>query len=216
MVRKTMNGSMLLLLILVITGCSQTYYGAMEKVGVHKRDILIDRVEKARDSQEDAQEQFQSALEQFGSVVKLKETDLKKAYDRLNQEYDDSVAAADEVSERIDKVEAVSEALFEEWEDELDLYENKELKRSSQQQLRQTKAKYNEMVKSMHRAEKSMDPVLRIFRDNVLFLKHNLNAQAIGSLKGEFSQLQGEIDILLQRMNAAIESSNKFIAEIQQ
>ena len=72
---------------LLICGCSNTYYSAMEKVGVHKRDIMVDRVENARDSQEDAQEQFKSALEQFGSVVKLKETDLKKAYDKLNAEY---------------------------------------------------------------------------------------------------------------------------------
>jgi len=205
----------LILLLFLLCGCSSTYYGAMEKVGIHKRDIMIDRVEKARDSQEDAQEQFQSALEQFGSVVTLKETDLKKAYDRLNSEYEASIASAEEVSDRIDNVEAVSEALFEEWEDELELYENKDLKRSSQQQLNSTRSKYREMLRNMHQAEKSMDPVLRVFRDNVLFLKHNLNAQAIGSLKGEFSQLESDIGVLVKRMNAAIESSNSFIADIQ-
>jgi len=203
------------LMLLALWSCSSTYYGAMEKVGIHKRDIMIDRVENARDSQAEAQEQFKSALEQFDSVVKLKETDLKKAYDKLNSEYEDSVAAADEVSSRIDKVESVADALFEEWQDELDLYENKELKRSSKEQLRKTKVRYQEMLKSMLQAEKSMEPVLKIFRDNVLFIKHNLNAQAIGSLKGEFSQLQGEINVLVKRMNTAIESSNKFIAEIK-
>lgn len=206
---------LLALLLVGLTGCSSTYYGAMEKVGVHKRDIMVDRVEKARDSQEDAQEQFKSALEQFDSVVKLKETNLKKAYDKLNREYEESLQAAEEVSMRIDKVEDVAEALFDEWEDELGLYQNKELQRSSKRQLTQTRSQYAKMIKSMHRAEKSMDPVLKIFQDNVLFLKHNLNAQAIGSLKGEFATLQGEIDTLIQRMNTAIESSNTFIAEIK-
>ena len=203
------------LLLMSLFGCSSTYYGAMEKVGVHKRDIMVDRVEKARDSQADAQEQFKSALEQFDSVVKLKETDLKKAYDKLNQEYEESREAAEDVSARIDKVEDVAEALFDEWEDELKLYQNKELQRSSKRQLTQTKKRYAQMIKNMHRAEKSMEPVLKIFRDNVLFLKHNLNAQAIGSLKGEFANLQGEIDTLIKRMNTAIESSNTFIAEIK-
>ena len=56
-----MRRNSILILVMIITlfivgGCSSTYYGAMEKVGIHKRDILVDRVEDARDSQEDAQE----------------------------------------------------------------------------------------------------------------------------------------------------------------
>ena len=85
----------------------------------------------------------------------------------------------------------------------------------SKEQLKQTKVRYQEMLASMHQAEASMEPVLRIFKDNVLFLKHNLNAQAIGSLQGEFNNLKGEIDVLISKMNAAIESSNKFIADIK-
>lgn len=186
----------------------------MEKVGIHKRDILVDRVESARDSQEEAQQQFKSALEQFGAVVKIKNTDLKEAYDQLNKEYIDCEEAAQKVSDRIDKVETVSEALFEEWEDELKLYENKQLYQSSKRQLQKTRSRYTEMLDSMHAAEKSMEPVLKTFRDNVLFLKHNLNAQAIGSLQSEFSSLENDIDKLLTKMNKAIEQSNIFIAQM--
>jgi septal ring factor EnvC (AmiA/AmiB activator) len=201
--------------LVLLTGCSNPYYSAMETVGVHKRDIMVDRVENARDAQQDAQEQFKSALEQFNSVVSLEETDLKKAYEQLNDEYEECVAIADKVSDRIDKVKAVSEALFDEWADEIKLYENKELARASKEQLNNTKARYEEMLSHMQEAEKSMEPVLRIFRDNVLFLKHNLNAQAIGSLQDEFAGLELEIDKLIGRMNEAIESSNAFIADMQ-
>lgn len=197
-------------------GCSTAYYGAMEKVGIHKRDILVNRVEDARDAQSEAQEQFKSALEQFGAVVQIENTDLKKAYDKLNAEYEDSEKAANKVSERINKVESVADDLFEEWEDELKLYKSADLRRSSQRKLQKTKTRYREMLASMHRAEKSMAPVLRTFRDNVLFLKHNLNAQAIGSLRSEFSTLKGEIDGLIKNMNEAIKTSNKFIADIKQ
>jgi hypothetical protein len=71
------------------------------------------------------------------------------------------------------------------------------------------------MLATMQQAEAAMEPVLKIFRDNVLFLKHNLNAQAIGSLQGEFASLKGEIDELIKKMNAAIESSNTFIADLR-
>ena len=200
----------------LVMGCSKAYYGTMEKMGIHKRDILVDRVEDARDAQADAQVQFKDALEQFGSVVAIENTDLKEAYDRLNAEFEDSEAAAEEVSERIDKVESVAEDLFKEWEKELDLYTNQELKQTSAKKLRDTKSRYREMLASMHRAEKSMEPVLKTFRDNVLFLKHNLNAQAIGSLRSEFSSLKGEIGDLINRMNEAINSSNQFIEDLKQ
>jgi len=205
-------GSLIGAALLLLSGCGNPYYSAMEKVGVHKRDIMVDRVEDARDAQEEAQEQFKSALEQFDSVVTLKETDLKKAYDRLNDEYEDCVKVAAEVSDRIEAIEDVSEALFDEWEDEISLYESADLARSSKKQLTATKASYRDMLSHMEEAEESMAPVLRIFRDNVLFLKHNLNAQAIASLQNEFAGLESEIEILIARMNEAIESSNEFIA----
>ncbi len=46
----------LLLLTILPAGCKSTYYGAWESMGVHKRDILVERVEKARDDQEQAKE----------------------------------------------------------------------------------------------------------------------------------------------------------------
>jgi hypothetical protein len=198
----------------LLCSCSGTYYSAMEKAGIHKRDILVDRVEGARDSQSEAQEQFKSALEQFGSVVRLRETDLKKAYDRLAAEYEGCDKAAKQVSDRIDKVESVAEALFNEWEEELELYQNPELKNTSMRQLGETRAQYKEMLATMRAAEQSMAPVLKTFRDNVLFLKHNLNAQAIGSLRGEFSRLTTDIDLLIGKMNKAIAESNAFIARM--
>ena len=197
-------------------GCSKAYYGVMEKVGIHKRDILVDRVEGARDAQSEAQEQFKSALEQFGAVIHIKNSNLKKAYEKLNAEYEDSENAAKKVSDRINAVESVAGALFDEWEDELKLYKSADMRESSKRKLQDTKTRYREMLASMHRAERSMEPVLRSFRDNVLFLKHNLNAQAIGSLREEFSTLKGEINGLIQNMNDSIKTSNKFIADLKQ
>ncbi|MES9830976.1 MAG: DUF2959 domain-containing protein [Candidatus Thiodiazotropha sp. DIVDIV] len=201
--------------LLFLAGCSSVYYDTMEQVGYHKRDILVDRVEAARDAQSDAQEQFKSALDQFASVIRLEESDLKQAYDSLNREFESSESAAQEVTDRIEKVESVAEALFEEWQDELDLYENKKLQASSKKKLSQTKTRYQSMLKSMQQAERTMQPVLNNFRDNVLFLKHNLNAQAIGSLRGEFGNLKADINNLINSMNQSIKRSNEFIRDMQ-
>lgn len=204
-----------LLLIGVLSACESTYYGAMEKVGVHKRDILVDRVDEAKDAQTDAQVEFQDALSQFRAVVSFQGGDLEALYDRLNNEYQDSVKAADTIRERIDKVESVAEALFDEWEDELGLYSNERLKRESNAKLSDTKRRYKTLISSMAKAEKSMAPVLDALQDNVLYLKHNLNASAIGALKGELNSIDRDVSSLLANMSAAIKESDAFIAQLR-
>ncbi|HBR97890.1 MAG TPA: DUF2959 domain-containing protein [Gammaproteobacteria bacterium] len=212
---KSFSTALIVCAAMLSSACSTVYYGTMEKVGIHKRDILVDRVEDTRDSQEEAQEQFKSALEKFGSVVKIEDSNLKSYYESLNDEYENSKEAAEEVSDRINAVEDVAEDLFDEWSDEIETFSNPEFKRSSKAQLRDTQSRYKTMLASMRKAESSMKPVLKTFHDNVLFLKHNLNAQAIGSLKSEFGALKSNIDQLINRMNQSIEQSDEFIAEMR-
>ena len=208
-------GALVGALVALLAGCSTIKYNALEKIGIYKRDLLVGNVEDTRDAQEEAQEQFKDALERFASIVDIKETGLKKAYDRLNDEYEDSVEAADEVAEQIDEVEEVADDLFDEWREEIADQTNPEYKRDSERQLRETRARYREMLASMKESEQSMRPVLRTLRNNVLYLKSNLNAQAIGSLRATFDELESDIDLLVERMNRSIERSNAFIAGIK-
>ncbi len=46
-----------------LAGCQPAYYAAAEKVGFAKRDILVSRVESARDSQVEAKEEIADALD---------------------------------------------------------------------------------------------------------------------------------------------------------
>ena len=213
--RKCLVPVFLLGVLTTLSACQSTYYSAMEKVGVHKRDILVDRVDEAKQAQADAQVEFQDALTQFRAVVSFQGGDLEALYDRLNGEFEDSQAAAETIRERIDKVESVAEALFDEWEDELDLYTNARLKAESQTKLTDTKRRYKTLLASMRKAEKSMKPVLNALQDNVLYLKHNLNASAIGALKGELSDIDRDVSALIRNMNAAIKESDSFIAQLR-
>ncbi|AQS38491.1 Protein of unknown function (DUF2959) [Shewanella psychrophila] len=200
---------------LLLTGCQSAYYGAMEKVGYHKRDIMVDRVEDARESQEDAQKQFSSALEEMQALLNHDGGDLETAYNKAKDEYESSQDAADDVSNRIEKVEDVADALFDEWQTEIGEISKASLRRSSESKLRETQRSYEQLVRTMKRAESKMGPVLTAMKDNMLYLKHNLNAQAIGAIKGEFASLQTDISGLIKEMNKSIEESNKFIASIE-
>ncbi|MBP1151419.1 DUF2959 domain-containing protein [Methylocaldum sp. RMAD-M] len=206
--------SFFLLLLLILTGCSSAYYRAAESLGFHKRDILVHRVEKARDSQEEAKTQFKNALDRFTALTGFKGGSLEEKYRELDAEYERSRAKADEVRKRIDDIEDVSEALFDEWENELSQYQNPSLKRSSQQKLTGTRRRYDQLIAAMKRAESKMEPVLLTFRDQVLFLKHNLNAQAIASLRGELDSLQTDISALIRSMEVSIREADEFIKSV--
>ncbi|ACA88870.1 DUF2959 domain-containing protein [Shewanella woodyi] len=200
---------------LLLSGCQSAYYGAMEKVGYHKRDIMVDRVTDAKESQEEAQEQFSSALEEMQALLNHDGGDLEKAYNKAKDEYESSQDAADDVSNRIEKVEDVADALFDEWQTEIGEISKASLRRNSESKLRETKRSYEQLVRTMKRAEGKMAPVLTAMKDNMLYLKHNLNAQAIGAIKGEFASLQTDITGLIKEMNKSIDESTKFIASIE-
>lgn len=200
---------------LALSGCQSAYYGAMEKVGYHKRDIMVDRVEDARESQQEAQEQFSSALEEMQALLNHDGGDLEKAYNKAKDEYESAQSAADNVTSRIDKVEDVAEALFDEWQAEIGEISKASLRRNSETKLKETRRSYSQLMKSMRRAESKMPPILTAMKDNMLYLKHNLNAQAIGAIKGEFKSLQTDISGLIKEMNKSIDESNKFIASLE-
>lgn len=211
---RTRSRLMTVLALLALTGCQSMYYKTMEKFGVEKRDIMVSRVKDARDSQRDAKQEFADALEQFKSVVSLKGGDLEAKYNKLSAALQKSETRAADVRNRIDAVEDVSEALFREWKAELKQYSNADLRRSSEQQLADARARYQELMAAMKKAESRIDPVLQPLRDQVLFLKHNLNAKAIGSLTDEVAAVGAKVDDLIRDMEASIREADAFIATL--
>ncbi len=198
-------------LLWIFSGCQTAYYNTMEKFGTHKRDILADRIEGARDSQQDAKEQFNSALEQFSATLKFKGGSLEDKYKKLNKVYEKSEDKAEDVKDRIEKVEHVAGALFEEWEDELGQYTNAKLRKNSAGQLKSTKKRYGILIKAMKKAEKKIHPVLSALKNQVLTLKHNLNATAIASLQEELATVETDVASLIKEMEAAIKEANSFL-----
>ena len=209
---------LLLLLALSLGGCNacrEKYFGTLEKVGLERRDLLVRRVDNAREAQEEAQEQFADALEELQALVGHDGGELEKVYGRLSGEFERSEARAEEVRDRIRKVENVARSLFSEWREELGQYSNSELRRSSERELAKTETRYEELIAAMQRAATTMDPVLDRFRDQVLFLKHNLNAQALGSLAGTLGELESEIEVLIREMQTSIREADAFIEEMK-
>lgn len=194
-----------------VSGCASTGIAIRESLGQAKREQLVDRVGSAKAGQEAARQQFADALDEFMAVTRAEGGELERVYGRLRTQLDRCESRAGVVRDRIRAVDRVGTALFAEWERELDQYQSVALRESSEQQLRATRAEYDQMLGAMRRAESRMEPVLRALRDQVLFLKHNLNARAVASLRQEAVAVESEVLGLIAEMNASIEEAAAFI-----
>jgi len=109
-----------------------------------------------------------------------------------------------------------SNRLLEEWRDELDDYHDKNLKQKAELQFDATRTQAEKLIATMRKAEAKIEPVLGAFRDQVLFMKHNLNMQAISSLQQESALVEADVAALIREMEASIAEAEMFVRELTQ
>jgi hypothetical protein len=195
----------------LLGGCASAYYAAWQKLGYEKRDILVSRVEETRDDQTKAKEQFKTTLEQFQALTNFNGGDLETEYKKLKSSYESCQSRASAVSSKINSVDKVANAMFDEWTKELDDYHDENLRASSQQKLDDSKARYAQLLAAMRNSESKMKPVLDAFQDRVHFLRDNLNAAAISSLSNTSAGINSDVQNLIQDMDKSINEANSFI-----
>ena len=203
------------LLVLLVAGCQTAYYSFWETLGKEKRHLLKQEVQKATEEQEQATQQFKDVLTRMKEMYGFKGGELEQFYDKLRADYEESEERAEAVRKRIDNVEQIASDLFKEWEKEISEISNPNLKTKSSNSLRSTKERYARLHKAMNRAEESMDPVLKKLKDYVLYLKHNLNAQAVGALKQEVGDIEVEVKKLIGDMGTSIKEAEDFLSTFE-
>ncbi|NNF50105.1 MAG: DUF2959 domain-containing protein [Woeseiaceae bacterium] len=202
-------------MLLALTGCASAKYSALEKVGIHKRDILVDRVEDARDSQTETREQLVSAYEELSALIDYDGGELEEKYRRLSKQVERARDRTEELDDHLADIDRVSEDLFNEWQAELDLYNSAALRADQEKKLTQALRQFATMRERMQTARDRVDPVMAVLADNVLYLKHSLNAQALAALRGQATLLEGQVEVLIRDMQVAIEEADAFIRRMR-
>ncbi len=188
--------------------------GGIESLWAEPREVLVDRVEDARDAQQETIQEFQTAMEQFKAVTGFEGGELEKQYEVLNAAYERSLAAYQRIDDRVDAVVHAANALLDEWRSELKDYHDPKLRRLAERQFDETRHQAEQVIAALRRVEQRGKPVLDLFRDQVLYLKHNLNAMAIDSLDKERIKVEADVNQLIGEMRAAIAEANRFIATL--
>lgn len=199
---------------ILLIGCQSAYYAMWEKMGKEKRHLLQDQVEKSRSDQEKASEAFKDALTRLKEMYDFQGGDLEKMYNRLSDDYDNCRDRAAIIDERIDKIQNIARDLFAEWRQEIEQIHNPTFRSQSTQKLKATQSRFAKMESALIAARRRMTPVLGNLKDYVLFLKHNLNAQAIGSLKGEAASIETDVGRLIRDIQRSIQEADVFLKEI--
>jgi hypothetical protein len=201
----------LLPLVLLLSGCTRTYYKAMSTFGKEKRDILVSRIKDSKKDQQQAREQIKTTMEKFQDLTGFQGGSLEKNYKELNSQYEKAADSAQKLHDRINSIDQVSSDMFKEWQKEIDGMDNRKLKQQSADMLRQSRLQEAGYIKSMRLTEARMTPVLKSFQDQVTFLKHNLNARAIGSLKGTSARISTDVDVLLTQIDGSMAQADTLI-----
>lgn len=208
------NTVALALVVLALAGCSTAYYKTMEAFGKEKRDLLRSNVEAARDEQSQAQEEFKDALTQLKELTQFEGGELEDTYNALKDQFEDCEDRANTVRGRIDKIDGIAADLFVEWEKEIAQISSESMRQDSAKKRKATQQRYAGLHTALEASEKRMDAVLVRFRDNVLYLKHNLNAQAVGALDNEVVSIEKDVGALIKDMEASIAKADDFIATL--
>ncbi|MBD1585519.1 DUF2959 family protein [Pseudomonas typographi] len=206
---------LLLFTALLLAGCQSPYLSMMEKAGIPKREIFSHRVEDARDAQIKARYQFNRTLEHYRLALAAQEGDPQQRYAELERDYAASQKAAQAVEPRVNQVEQVAEAMFREWEDELNDYQTPALRQASAQELAQTREQYQLLLAKMRDAQSRVLPALGALNDQLLFYKHHMNAQTVGNLQQGYSTVSGTVEPLLIDLQRSIEGANGLIQRLQ-
>ncbi len=202
---------LLLILLAIVPSCRSTYYAMWESVGKEKRHLLKDEVTAAREDQAQASQEFKDALTRIKELTGFEGGELENAYRGLKGDFEDCRHRAAVIDDRIANVEQIAADLFLEWEGEIGQMTNANFRSKSRQSLARTRERYKRLHASMVRARGRMDPVLTRLNDYVLYLKHNLNAQAVGALGAEMAAIQSDVDVLIRDIERSIKDADAFL-----
>jgi Protein of unknown function (DUF2959) len=204
----------LIVLTLLFTGCKSTYYKTMRTLGKEKRDILVSRIKDAKKDQDQTKKQLQTTMESFQALTGFKGGSLEKSYKRLNSDYESAASQAGKLHDKVQSIDQVSNDLFKEWQGEINDMDNVKLKSQDLVMLRNAKTRQATYMRAMRSTEDQIAPVLKAFQDQVLFLKHNLNSRAIGSLKTTSAVLQSDVAGLIKSIDASSQEADKLITSL--
>jgi hypothetical protein len=200
--------------VLFLTACQSSAPGSLKQASYPGLGALFDRVGDYQVAQQAAAEQFQSVKEQLSPLATAGGNTQGDSAADLS-EYDQTVEAAVAVSATIAAVKQAATATFQQWQTEIDVYTDAQLKADNQAKMGATWQSYQGMMQGVRASETKMNAVLAELNNYVTFLRGSPDASALASYRPNRNVIGSDIDALLLKMKSALGRSNEFIEDVQ-
>lgn len=197
--------------LFALGSCQAMYLGTLEQFGFEKREILYERVETAGDSIVVLEQRLDEAFSVYREAIHQEGGDLLSSQKRFSNFYDKVEDAASNFDSRIEKVQAVADAMFEEWNSETGEIIDAELRRKSRSNYTRALNQYGNLLRSMRAVQAETDPILTRLRDHVLFMKLNLHPNAYAPLRKTETEFVASAEAVKGTMHATYEEVQNFL-----
>ena len=202
-------------MIIVFLGGCQTVREGAESSAQPKRNPLIGEVRNVRVAQQQTKDQFLMTLASFGALIDQTGGEVRNGYEAFSDELQKSESMAAALRERIGHLEEKGRLYFEPRESSLYGFTDRGSDQTGDAKSNATHQRYQDLLRAMKQAEQDIDPVLTVFRDQLVFAKYNLNAEAIARLQDELAAVEADTATLVGKLDSAIAEADTFIGAMR-
>jgi hypothetical protein len=188
---------------------------AQQDAGVKQVEQLVKKSGSTVQAIAETKLQLQKTMDVYNSLMSTDEKNMKGNYKKLQQEMDATAKKRADIKLRADEMNAEAQTLFKSWGDSAAAIQSADLRQRSQERLDKTKASFAEIGTVGQKAVDLYDPFMKALQDQVTYLGHDLNTQAVQSLQADAAKMNEKAQTLMKSIDDTISVANKNITDLR-
>jgi len=187
---------------------------AVAQAGSKESQKFLDYSQDARDTLVDAKSELTSTVALYNSLIAGEAKKPESTYKKLIKALEKSEKVAGKTRDRVEKMQTQADKVFTAWTQELESYENEQLKELGIQRLEASKQRYGVMIERMESTSEAYRPLVSSLHDQIKFMGFDLSPEAMSALQGPAQELNTMADELFARIDAVLNQEQQDEAAI--
>jgi chromosome segregation ATPase len=159
--------------------------------------------------------QLMKTIDVYNALMADNAKDRKKLYKNLQNEMNNTEKRRAKIDEEAAQMKTEADTLFTQWAESAAAIEKLDLRKRSEERLEATKASYAEIQSVGQKAADLYPPFMKALQDQIAYLGHDLNAEAVASLAPEAAKLNEEAEALTRSLDDTISTANEKIGALR-
>jgi Protein of unknown function (DUF2959) len=159
--------------------------------------------------------QLQKTVATYNSITEMTATDLKGAYKDLNKDVEGSEKKVVEGRPKVDEMNTAAEGYFAAWKASAAAISDPDLRKRSEERLADAQARFAKIAVAGKDARQSFDTLMTDVKDQSTFLGHDLNANAIATLKPNAAKFNDRANTVFTKVDGVTKMFEEYIASMK-